>query len=60
MRADRLVAILLMLHTGSVWYLVAATDAGLRTLRVDRTTSVEPTGEPVVRPEGFELTDGWR
>jgi predicted DNA-binding transcriptional regulator YafY len=45
---------------GSVWYLVASTDAGLRTVRVDRTTSVEPTGEPVVRPEGFELAEAWR
>ena len=40
---------------GSTWYLVADTDAGLRTFRIDRMTSVEPTGEPVVRPEGFEL-----
>ncbi|MDQ3898867.1 MAG: YafY family transcriptional regulator [Actinomycetota bacterium] len=45
---------------GSVWYLVAATDAGLRTFRVDRMTGVEPTGEPVVRPDGFELAEAWR
>jgi predicted DNA-binding transcriptional regulator YafY len=45
---------------GSVWYLVASTDAGLRTFRLDRVTSVEPTGEPVVRPEGFELAEAWR
>ena len=45
---------------GTVWYMVAATDAGLRTFRVDRMTSVEPTGEPVVRPDGFELTEAWR
>lgn len=44
----------------SIWYLVANTEAGLRTFRVDRVTSVEPTGEPVVRPEGFELTEAWR
>src|SRR5207249_1816284 len=31
---------------GAVWYLVADTDAGLRTFRVDRISSVEPTGEP--------------
>jgi len=35
---------------GSVWYLVADTDAGLRTFRVDRVTSIDPTGKPVVRP----------
>ncbi|HSS09943.1 MAG TPA: YafY family protein [Acidimicrobiales bacterium] len=45
---------------GSTWYLVADTDAGLRTFRVDRVTSAEPTGEPVVRPEGFELAQAWR
>lgn len=45
---------------GSTWYLVAGTDAGLRTFRVDRITSVEPTGEAVVRPEGFDLAEAWR
>lgn len=45
---------------GVGWYLVAGTDAGLRTFRVDRMTSVEPTGEPVVRPEGFDLAEAWR
>ena len=41
-------------------FLVADTEAGLRTFRVDRITSVEPTGDPVVRPEGFELAEAWR
>ena len=45
---------------GSTWYLVADTGAGLRTFRVDRMTSVVPTGEPVVRPEGFELAQAWQ
>lgn len=45
---------------GSSWYLVADTDAGMRTFRVDRMTSVEPTGDPVVRPPGFDLTETWR
>jgi predicted DNA-binding transcriptional regulator YafY len=45
---------------GTAWYLVADTDAGLRTFRVDRITSVEPTGDAVVRPEGFELAEAWR
>lgn len=45
---------------GAGWYLVAGTDAGLRTFRVDRVTSVEPTGESVVRPEGFDLAEAWR
>jgi predicted DNA-binding transcriptional regulator YafY len=45
---------------GPVWYLVADTDAGLRTFRADRVTSTEPTGDPVVRPEGFDLEEAWR
>ena len=44
---------------GPVWYLVADTEAGLRTFRVDRVTATEPTGEPVVRPEGFDLEEAW-
>ncbi|MGZ4739003.1 MAG: helix-turn-helix transcriptional regulator [Ilumatobacteraceae bacterium] len=42
------------------WYLVADTDAGRRTFRVDRIQSVEVTDEPVVRPAGFELADAWK
>lgn len=45
---------------GSAWYLVASTDAGLRTFRIDRISSVERTGEAVVRPEGFDLAEAWR
>jgi predicted DNA-binding transcriptional regulator YafY len=42
-----------------VWYLMANTDAGLRTFRVDRVTSVEPTGDAVVRPQDFDLEQAW-
>jgi predicted DNA-binding transcriptional regulator YafY len=45
---------------GSVWYLVAHTEAGLRTFRVDRVTAVDGTGADVVRPEGFDLGEAWR
>jgi predicted DNA-binding transcriptional regulator YafY len=45
---------------GPAWYLVADTDAGLRTFRIDRVTSAQPTGDSVVRPEGFSLPDAWR
>lgn len=44
---------------GTTWYLLAGTDDGLRTFRVSRVRSVDPTGEPVVRPEGFELSRSW-
>ncbi len=45
---------------GSRWYLVSATDAGQRTFRVDRVSSVEPTEDPVDRPEGFDLAESWQ
>jgi predicted DNA-binding transcriptional regulator YafY len=43
----------------SVWYLVADTEAGMRTFRIDRVKSVEPTGETVVRPPDFDLAEAW-
>ena len=44
---------------GPTWYLVADTAAGLRTFRIDRITSLERTGQPVVRPDGFDLNEAW-
>lgn len=45
---------------GTVWYLVADTDDGLRTFRVGRVSTVEPTGDAVVRPPGFDLAETWQ
>jgi predicted DNA-binding transcriptional regulator YafY len=45
---------------GTVWYLVADTEAGLRTFRVTRVTSVEDTGQPVHRPPDFDLEATWQ
>jgi predicted DNA-binding transcriptional regulator YafY len=42
------------------WYLIADTEAGQRTFRIDRVQSVEMTDDPVVRPEGFALSDAWQ
>ena len=42
------------------WYLVAETEAGRRTFRVDRIQSVTQTDDDVVRPDGFELADAWQ
>jgi predicted DNA-binding transcriptional regulator YafY len=45
---------------GASWYLLADTEAGRRTFRVDRITSLRFIGEPVVRPDGFDLEATWR
>lgn len=42
-----------------IWYLIADTDNGLRTFRIDRVSSVEPTGQPAVRPADFDLEQAW-
>lgn len=42
------------------WYLVAGTDAGERTFRVDRMVDVTVIDEPAMRPAGFVLADAWR
>lgn len=45
---------------GSTWYLVSNTDAGRRTFRVDRVSSVHPTDDPAHRPGDFNLAESWR
>jgi predicted DNA-binding transcriptional regulator YafY len=42
------------------WYLVADTAAGQRTFRVSRVRSVVATGQPVERPDDFDLSEAWR
>ncbi len=57
--SERTVHPLGLAQKGTTWYLVAGTGDGLRTFRVSRVRSVELTDEPVVRPEGFELSQSW-
>ncbi|WP_405643108.1 helix-turn-helix transcriptional regulator [Streptomyces uncialis] len=45
---------------GPSWYLVAHTEAGRRTFRIDRVSSADPTGDPVHRPGDFDLAESWR
>ncbi|WP_353510745.1 WYL domain-containing protein [Intrasporangium sp.] len=42
-----------------VWYLLAGTDRGRRTFRVDRIVAAEITDERFGRPEGFDLDAAW-
>ena len=45
---------------GPSWYLVGDTEAGPRTFRIDRVSSADPTGDPVHRPDDFDLAASWR
>jgi predicted DNA-binding transcriptional regulator YafY len=58
--SERTVHPLGLVAKASVWYLVAGTEAGLRTFRLNRMRSVEVTGQPVDRPDDFDLEQTWR
>ena len=45
---------------GTVWYLVANTDAGMRTFRVERITAVEPSGEASYAPRDSIFAAAWK
>ncbi|QYC42282.1 HTH domain protein [Nonomuraea coxensis DSM 45129] len=57
--AERLVDPLGLVDKDGLWYLVAGTEAGRRTYRVDRVTAAAPTGLPAERPDGFDLAAEW-
>ena len=48
-----------LVSKGGTWYLLARTDAGLRTFRVSRVQTAELTDEPVDRPDDFDLAAAW-
>lgn len=56
---ERVVEPLGIAARGTSWYLVADTAAGRRSSPVDRIEAATPTGEPVTRPEGFDLGEVW-
>ena len=56
---DRVVHPLGLAAKGSTWYLFAQTDAGQRAFRVGRIAAARPTGEPVERPDDFDLGETW-
>lgn len=57
--SERTVHPLGVVAKGRVWYLIADTERGRRTFRVDRISKAEPTGAAAVRPEGFDLAQAW-
>ncbi|WP_433831400.1 helix-turn-helix transcriptional regulator [Actinoplanes sp. CA-015351] len=42
-----------------VWYLLAGTDRGQRTFRLDRMSALNETGQTFDRPDGFTLDEAW-
>lgn len=43
----------------AIWYLIAGTDRGQRTYRVDRIEDAVITGETAHRPDDFDLNTAW-
>jgi predicted DNA-binding transcriptional regulator YafY len=58
-RTERLIDPWGLVDKDDIWYLVAGTDRGRRTFRVDRIRSAEPTELPAERPDGFALAAAW-
>jgi predicted DNA-binding transcriptional regulator YafY len=58
-RTERLVDPWGLVDKDDTWYLLAGTDRGRRTFRVDRIVVAEPTGRPARRPDGLELAAAW-
>lgn len=59
-RTERLVDPWGLVDKDDVWYLIAGTERGQRTFRVDRIIEAAVTDEPAERPDEFELSAAWR
>jgi predicted DNA-binding transcriptional regulator YafY len=58
-RTERLVDPWGLVDKDDTWYLIAGTERGERTFRVDRIAAAEPTAEPAERPDDFALAAAW-
>src|SRR5437899_4143548 len=54
-RTERLVDPWGLVDKDDIWYLIAGTERGQRTFRIDRIIAAEPTGQPADRPDYFAL-----
>jgi predicted DNA-binding transcriptional regulator YafY len=59
-RSERLVDPWGLVDKDDIWYLLAGTDRGRRTFRVDRIVAAVPTDEPAERPDDFALAAAWQ
>ncbi|MDQ3310704.1 MAG: YafY family transcriptional regulator [Actinomycetota bacterium] len=58
--SERVVHPLGLVEKGTVWYLIAGTESGMRTFRVGRIREVVLTDDPVERPPDFDLNATWQ
>ena len=58
-RTERLVDPWGLVDKDDIWYLLAGTERGQRTFRIDRSIAAEPTGQPAERPDDFALAAEW-
>jgi len=58
-RTERLVDPWGLVGKDDIWYLLAGTERGQRTFRIDRIIAAEPTGQPAERPDDFALAAEW-
>lgn len=59
-RSQRLVDPWGLVEKDDNWYLLAGTDRGERTFRLDRIVAAETTDEPAERPDDFTLAEAWQ
>jgi predicted DNA-binding transcriptional regulator YafY len=58
-RTERLIDPWGLVDKDDIWYLLAGTERGQRTFRVDRIVTASPTEEPASRPDDFTLESAW-
>ena len=59
-RSERLIDPWGLVDKDDIWYLLAGTERGQRTFRVDRIIAAEPTAQAAERPpDGFTLASAW-
>src|ERR1700730_13336729 len=59
-RTERLVDPWGLVDKDDTWYLLAGTERGQRTFRVDRIIGANPTDQPAERPDDFTLATAWQ
>jgi predicted DNA-binding transcriptional regulator YafY len=59
-RTERLVDPWGLVDKDDIWYLIAGTERGQRTFRIDRIVGADPTDQPSGRPDDFTLDAAWQ